>query len=174
MLNYKEVHYIKVLTDTIFGRDNFLGSLVWVYDVGAISHSKWTMKHIDILYYVKDKKNYTFNFDNIPRIPYMTPKLAGKEKAERGKILKSWWFSTIPCGYERQEYSDQKPLNILKNMIDVSSNPGDLVLDPFGGSGSTAKACEELKRKYIVIDQNIESINVMKKWLKSFKFINYT
>jgi site-specific DNA-methyltransferase (adenine-specific) len=167
-LDYREVHYIKVEMDKIFGRENFLGELIWAFDYGAISRKKWTMKHNNILYYVKDKDNYTFNFDKIPRIPYKAPGLAGPVKAARGKIIKSVWQETIVCtnSKEKQNYSTQKPLRILNRIVEVSSNPGDICLDFFAGSGSFGQACLNNNREFIMIDSNPEAINIMKKRLK--------
>ena len=167
-VDYREVHYLKIEMDKIFGRDNFLGELIWSFDFGAISRKKWTMKHNNILYYVKDKNNYTFNFDKIPRIPYKAPGLAGPIKAAKGKIVKSVWEETIvpTNSYEKQGYATQKPLRILNRIVEVSSNPGDLCLDFFAGSGSFGQACLNLGRDYILIDSNPEAIKIMQSRLK--------
>jgi len=174
-VDYREVHYLKIEMDKIFGRENFLGELIWSFDYGAISRKKWTMKHNNILYYVKDKNNYTFNFDKIPRIPYKAPGLAGPVKAARGKIVKSVWEETIvpTNGKEKQGYATQKPLRILNRIVEVSSNPGDLCLDFFAGSGSFGQACLNNKRSFIMIDSNLEAINVMKKRFNNYSNISY-
>lgn len=165
LLDYREVHYAKIMMDEIFGRDNFINEIIWSWDYGVKSKSKWSCKHNNILFYTKDKNNYTFNYDNIPRIPYMAPKLVGPEKAANGKILTDSWFHTIvpTNGKEKTGYSTQKPLGILRPIVNVSSNPGDLCMDFFAGSGSFGKACEELGRDCILVDQNIEAIEIMKK-----------
>ena len=167
ILDYREVHYVKVLMDTIFGRDNFLGELIWQFEWGAKSKTKWSMKHNNILYYVKDRKNYTFNFDKVPRIPYLAPELVGPEKAARGKTLSSVWWHTIvgTNSKEKQNYATQKPLGILRRIVDVSSNPGDLCLDFFAGSGSFGAACKELDRKCILMDSNPQAIEIMNRRL---------
>lgn len=84
-LDYREVHYVKVYTDTIFGRSSFMNEIIWAYDFGARSKTRWPAKHDNILWYAKDPKDYTFNYDQMDRIPYMAPGLVGKEKAARGK-----------------------------------------------------------------------------------------
>ena len=91
-IDFREVHYCKVLLDQIFGRDGFLNEIIWAYDFGGRSKKKWPAKHDNILVYVKDPKNYTFNTDDIDRIPYMAPGLVGPEKQAKGSLL------TIPCG----------------------------------------------------------------------------
>jgi site-specific DNA-methyltransferase (adenine-specific) len=166
-LDYREIHYAKIEMDKIFGRNNFLGEIIWAFDFGAISRKKWTMKHNNILYYVKNKDNYTFNFDKIPRVPYLAPGLAGFDKAAIGKIVKSVWFETIvgTNSKEKCNYATQKPLRILNRIVEVSSNPGDLCMDFFAGSGSFGEACKNLGREFILIDSNPEAIGIMKKRL---------
>lgn len=85
-IDYREVHYCKVLLDQIFGRACFLNEIIWAYDYGGRPRNRWPPKHDNILVYVKDPRNYTFNADAIERIPYMAPGLVGPEKAARGKL----------------------------------------------------------------------------------------
>ena len=164
-IDFREVHYCKVLLDTIFGRENFLNEIIWAYDYGGRARDRWPAKHDNILLYVKDNKRYTFNVDDIDRIPYMAPGLVGEEKAARGKLPTDTWWHTIvsPTGNEKTGYPTQKPLGILRRIIAASSNPGDLVLDFFAGSGSTGAAALELDRRWLLIDNNEEAIQVMKK-----------
>src|SRR5438552_911680 len=93
--DYREVHYCKVLLDGIFGRECFLNEVIWAYDYGARTKRKWPPKHDNILVYVKDPDHYTFNVDEVERIPYMAPGLVGPEKAARGKLPTDSWFHTI-------------------------------------------------------------------------------
>jgi site-specific DNA-methyltransferase (adenine-specific) len=81
-IDYQEVHYCKVLIDSIFGRECFLNEIIWAYDYGGRTRKKWPPKHDNILVYVKDPANYIFNYEDIERIPYMAPGLVGPEKAE--------------------------------------------------------------------------------------------
>jgi site-specific DNA-methyltransferase (adenine-specific) len=163
-IDYREVHYCKIMLDSIFGRENFLNEIIWAYDYGARPKRKWPAKHDNILVYVKDQKNYTFVQDNIDRIPYMAPGLVGKEKAARGKLPTDTWWHTIvsPTGKEKTGYPTQKPLGVLRRIIQASSREGELVLDFFAGSGTTGVAAMELDRKFILIDQNPQAIEVMK------------
>jgi site-specific DNA-methyltransferase (adenine-specific) len=62
-LDYREVHYVKVLCDRIFGRESFINEIVWAYDYGARTRRRWPAKHDNILWYAKDPANYTFNYD---------------------------------------------------------------------------------------------------------------
>lgn len=164
-LDYREVHYVKVELDRIFGRNSFINEIIWAYDYGARSKSRWPAKHDNILFYAKDPNDYTFNFDAMDRIPYLAPSLVGPEKAARGKTPTSVWFNTIvhTTGKERTGYPTQKPLAIVRRVVKVSSNPGDLVLDFFAGSGTTGEACLETGRDFILVDENPQAIDVMRK-----------
>jgi site-specific DNA-methyltransferase (adenine-specific) len=163
-IDYREVHYCKILLDQIFGRENFLNEIIWAYDYGARSKSKWPAKHDNILWYAKDPDNYIFNTDAVDREPYMAPGLVGPEKAALGKLPTDTWWHTIvsPTGKEKTGYPTQKPLGILKRIINASSNPGDTVLDFFAGSGTTGDAAQQLGRNFILVDNNLQSIEVMK------------
>lgn len=162
-IDYREVHYCKVLLDSIFGRSSFINEIIWAYDYGARSKSKWPAKHDNILWYAADPDDYVFNFDQMERIPYMAPGLVGKDKAERGKTLTdTWWHTIVPTnGNEKTGYPTQKPLGILRRIINIHSRPGDTVLDFFAGSGTTGMAAQELARNFILIDNNLDAIAVM-------------
>jgi site-specific DNA-methyltransferase (adenine-specific) len=162
-IDYREVHYCKVLLDQIFGRDSFLNEIIWAYDFGGRSKKKWPAKHDNILVYVRDPLNYTFNIDDIDRIPYMAPGLVGPEKAKKGKLPTDTWWHTIvgTNSKEKTGYPTQKPLGVLDRIIRASSNPGDTVLDFFAGSGTTGISCIELNRQFILIDNNPQSLEVL-------------
>ncbi len=166
-IDYREVHYCKVLLDTIFGRTSFLNEIIWAYDYGGRTSRKWPPKHDNILLYAKDPERYTFNTHDMERLPYMAPKLAGPEKAARGKLPTDTWFLTIvsPTGKEKTGYPTQKPLRLLERIVRASSNPGDTVLDFFAGSGTTGVAAQRLGRSFVLIDNNPEAVEVMRKRL---------
>lgn len=164
-VDYREVHYCKIMLDKIFGRNSFINEIIWAYDYGARSKSKWPCKHDNILWYAVDPENYVFNFDQIDRIPYMAPDLVGAEKTKRGKTPTDvWWNTIVPTNSkEKTGYPTQKPLAILCRIIEIHSNPGDLVLDFFAGSGTTGFAALKLDRRFILIDNNPAAIKIMKK-----------
>ena len=125
-LDWREVHYAKVMCDMIFGRDCFMNELIWAYDYGAKSTKRWPTKHDNILMYVKDPQKYYFNADTVDREPYMAPGLVTEEKAARGKLPTDVWWHTIvsPTGKEKTGYPTQKPVGLLKRMIVcVDQNP---------------------------------------------------
>ncbi|QDV10030.1 Modification methylase RsrI [Planctomycetes bacterium Poly30] len=162
-LDYREVHYAKVLTDAIFGRKSFQNEIVWAYDYGARSKKRWPAKHDNILWYAKDPANFTFRYDHVDRIPYLAPKLVTKEKAIRGKTPTDTWWHTIvsPNGKEKTGYPTQKPLGIIDRIINVHTEPGDKVLDFFAGSGTIGESAIRQGRSAVLVDQNEEAMQVM-------------
>ena len=163
-LDAREVHYVKVLCDGIFGRDCFLNEIIWAYDFGGRPKRRWPAKHDTILLYVKNLTRYTFNTEDIDRIPYMAPGLVGPEKAARGKLpTDTWWHTVVPTGgAERTGYPTQKPEALAERILRASSNPGDLVLDPFAGSGTVGAVAARLGRRFLLIDNNPAAIDVMR------------
>ncbi len=174
-IDYREVHYCKILLDQIFGRDSFLNEIIWAYDYGARTNKKWPAKHDNILWYAKDPNNYIFNYEEIERIPYMAPGLVGPEKAARGKTPTDTWWHTIvsPNGKEKTGYPTQKPLGVIRRIVQASSNPGDLVLDFFAGSGTFGEAAMEMGREFILVDSNIQALDVMKRRFAGHPDVNF-
>lgn len=174
-IDYREAHYCKILLDQIFGRDNFVNEIIWAYDFGGRPKNRWPAKHDTIFFYVKDATHYTFNRDDIDRIPYMAPGLVGEEKAKRGKLPTDVWWHTIvgTNSKEKTGYPTQKPYGVIERIIRASSNPGDVVMDFFAGSGTVGAVCENLGRNYILIDQNPEAWEVMRDRFKDIEDIEW-
>ncbi len=164
-VDYREVHYCKILLDKIFGRASFQNEIIWAYDYGGRPKNRWPAKHDNILWYTKDPKNYVFDVEAVERIPYMSPGLVGPEKAARGKLPTDTWWHTIVVtnSAEKTGYPTQKPLGVLRRIVQASSRPNGLVLDFFAGSGTTGAAALEQGRRFILVDSNPEAIEVMKK-----------
>lgn len=162
-LDYREVHYAKVLLDALFGPECFINELIWAYDYGARTKRRWPAKHDNILVYAKHPEWYTFNADAVDREPYMAPGLVTPEKAALGKLPTDVWWHTIvsPTGKERTGYPTQKPVGIMRRIIQASTRSGDWVLDPFAGSGTTGAAAAELDRRFVLIDDNAAAFDVM-------------
>ncbi len=169
----KASHYLKMIMDEIFGFDNFKNELIWCYK-GGNATKKFRKKHDIILFYVKSNK-YTFNNDKI-RIPY-SDKILNIVKRDtndklyyetgqntegkiylhpNGQLPYDWWddipSSTASHGKEMVGYPTQKPLSLLKRIINASSNEGHIILDPFCGCGTAIIASQELNRNWIGID----------------------
>ena len=162
-IDYREAHYCKVLLDLVFGRESFMNEIIWAYDYGARTKSKWPAKHDTILWYVRDPEDYQFHLEECDRIPYMAPGLVGPEKAARGKTPTDTWWHTIvsPNGCEKTGYPTQKPRGVLDRIVKVHSCPGDLLLDFFAGSGTFGESAVELGRDCILVDDNPEALAVM-------------
>jgi site-specific DNA-methyltransferase (adenine-specific) len=166
-LDPREVHYAKVMLDQIFGRDCFRNEIIWAYDYGGKPRDRWPAKHDNLLWYSSSPTDYTFHFDAIDRVPYMAPDLVGPEKAARGKIPTDvWWITVVPTNSrEKTGYPTQKPLKLLERIVRVHSNPGDLILDFFAGSGTTGQAAANLGRRFLLIDSSPDAVRVMRKRL---------
>lgn len=161
-LDWREAHYAKVALDALFGRECFLNELVWAYDYGAKSRRHWPTKHDTILVYVKNPDTYYFDSEAVDREPYMAPGLVTPEKAARGKLPTDvWWHTIVPTsGSEKTGYPTQKPLGVLRRIVQASSREGDWVLDAFAGSGTTAAAARELGRRSISIDASADAVAI--------------
>ena len=166
-LDYREVHHVKVALDRMLGRRRFMNEIVWAYDYGGRPRNRWPSKHDTILWYALDPDDYVFDYDAMDRIPYMAPGLVGEEKAARGKTPTDVWWHTIvsPTGKEKTGYATQKPLGILERIVRVHSNPGDLVVDFFAGSGTTGVAAKKHGRRFVLVDSSAEAVQVMERRL---------
>ena len=148
-------HYLKLAMDVIFGEKNFRNEIIWCYSTGGASRKRFAMKHDTILVYGKRGRTVF----NTPRMPYTSamsrdPKHSHKFHRE-GKVMMDWWTDIKPINplaKERTGYPTQKPLKLLRRIIAASSNPGDLVLDPFCGCATACVAAQALQRKWVGID----------------------
>ena len=163
-LDAREAHYVKVALDEIFGREAFLNEIIWAYDFGGRSRRRWPAKHDTILVYVKDPGAYHFDSQEVDREPYMAPGLVSAEKAARGKLPTDVWWHTIVAtnGGERTGYPTQKPEGIVRRMVAASTATGDWCLDFFAGSGTLGACAAGLGRRYVLVDQSADAIDVMR------------
>lgn len=167
-VDFHAVHHIRLMLDEIFGADRFLNEIIWAYDYGGRHRDRWPRKHDNILWYSKGE-TWTFNRDEIDRIPYMAPGLVGPEKAAIGKLPTDvWWMTIVPTSSrERTGYPTQKPLALVERIIRASSCEGDVVADFFGGSGTTAVAAQQLGREFIYVDTNADAVEIARTRLSS-------
>lgn len=165
-VDWRTVHHVRLLLDEVFGAERFLNEIVWAYDFGGRATDRWARKHDSILWYAKGD-HWTFVRDAIDRLPYLAPGLVGPEKAARGKLPTDvWWMTIVPPGSrERTGYPTQKPLRLLDRILRASSRPGDLVLDPYAGSGTTGVAAAAIGRRYLLFDRNPEAIAIARRRL---------
>jgi site-specific DNA-methyltransferase (adenine-specific) len=160
-VDWRTVHHVRLLLDAVFGAERFLNEIVWAYDYGGRARDRWPRKHDTILWYAKGDR-WLFDRDAVDRIPYMAPGLVGPDKAARGKLPTDvWWMTIVPPGSaERTGYPTQKPLRLLERIVAASSRPGDLVLDPYAGSGTTGVAAARSGRRWLLIDRNPEAVEI--------------
>ncbi len=170
-LDYKKAHYIKLVLDEIFGERNLVNEIIWAYTwPWSPKMKQFNRKHDTILWYSKTQK-WVFNKEDI-RVPYKDPNQwfrkafdAGDgwnendldELRSKGKVPEDWWEFSIAArlrvdGVERTWYPTEKPNKFLERIIKATTNKGDIVLDFFGWSGSTAFTSEKLGRKWITCD----------------------
>ena len=155
--------WVKALMDGIFGRKNFRNEIVWCYSGASSPKSDFRRKHDTLLRYTKTN-TYTFN---VQHQPYNNPDILrrasskgmsakrGMDYREEGMPLNDWWsdiMQLINWHKERVGFPTQKPLALYERIIIASSNPGDIVLDPFAGCATTPVAAERLDRQWIGMD----------------------
>jgi site-specific DNA-methyltransferase (adenine-specific) len=164
--DWRTVHHVRMVLDEVFGSERFLNEIVWAYDYGGRSRDRWPRKHDTILWYAKGDE-WIFERDAINRIPYLAPGLVGPEKAARGKVPTDvWWMTIVPPGSsERTGYPTQKPVRLLERIVAASSRAGDLVLDPYAGSGTTGVAAQRLGRRWLLADRNPEAVEIARRRL---------
>lgn len=149
-------HYLKLILDAIFGRNQFQNEFIWYYSGGGASKGRWARKHDVILFYSKTR-SWIFNADAV-RVPHRwidgQRRADGSERDTRGKLADDVWeqHGIMPWAKERTGYPTQKPLRLLDRIIRASSNPGDIVFDPFCGCATTLVAADDLRRAWIGID----------------------
>ncbi len=160
-VDWRTSHHVRLLLDEVFGPERFLNEIVWAYDYGGRARDRWPRKHDTILWYAKGD-TWLFERDAIDRLPYLAPGLVGPEKAARGKLPTDvWWMTIVPPGSaERTGYPTQKPVRLLERIVAASSRPGDLVLDPYAGSGTTGVAAARLGRRWLLVDRNPEAVAI--------------
>ncbi len=180
--------YLRVLLDEIFGENNFESEIIWTYKRWSNSRKGLLPNHQTILYYRKSKNNKfnilfgdyspTTNIDQILQDRERTAEgkavykrdssgeiIASKEK--KGVPVSDVWDIPFlnPKAKERTGYPTQKPIELLDRIIKISTDEGDLVLDPFCGSGTTLVSAKMLNRQYIGIDINKDAIALSKERL---------
>ncbi len=167
-------HYLKVMMDGVFGDDHFRNEIIWAYRGGGISKRWWGRKHDVILFYTKGK-TWTFNPQYTPYSASTMEVAKGGKRVnktdidlDRGGHMPDWWTDINALqtwSPERLGYPTQKPVALLERIIKTSSNPGDLVLDPFCGCGTTLHAAQNLGREWIGLDISPTACDVMRRQL---------
>ena len=179
-------HYLKAILDGMFKMENYRNEIVWHYNTGGASKNQFSWKHDTLFYYSKspncvfntqreeyreDATNHFTEVDEDGRA-YRVRTIGGRDYIyykDEGRICHDVWdMSTINAvAKERTGYPTQKPEALLERIIAASSNEGDLVLDCFAGSGTTAAVAEKLGRRWIAADMGRFAISTTRKRLLS-------
>lgn len=170
-------HYVKLLLDDIFGKNNFQNEIIWNYVKGASANTAFGRKHQSIYFYSKTDQNI-FNLDDV-RIEYNPETIARAKRGEaryqnvsaetleqKGKNPGDVWTDIFPVqgnSVQNTNYATQKPEKLLERIIKASSNENSIVADFFGGSGTTASVAEKLGRRWITSDIGKPSTMIMRK-----------
>lgn len=171
-------HYLKTLCDVVFGVDNFRNEIVWHYAHMSATKRHFPRKHDTLFRYTKSN-DWVFNADAV-RIPYADSSLnrvkykgsgfaknaEGSWIHKKGKIPDTVWDLPILKGGERLGYPTQKPRKLYERIIEASSNPGDIVLDPFCGCGTTIDAAETNDRGWIGIDITVLALEPIQRRMR--------
>ena len=172
-----ESHYMKVVLDEIFGKNNFRNEIIWCYRGAGYPKNDFGRRH-DIIFRYSKTQTFTFNLDDVREeyadatkerfAHYIGNKRKGKDFGVQtlnplGKQPDDWWQiqPIAPSSKERTGYPTQKPLALLHRIIKASSNEGDIVMDPFCGCATTCVAAQQLDRKWIGIDIAEQAADVL-------------
>ena len=156
------ISYIYVILEQELGF-TFNSWISWHYTQGIGKTRGFSPRHDDILMFTKDPQKFVFNLDDV-RVPQKTYRSINNMRgANPGNV---WEFSHMHyCNRNRKNHPTQKPEGLFERMILASSDPGDVVLDPFVGSGTTLRVCQQTGRKGIGIDVNPEFIETTRERL---------
>lgn len=173
-LDWRSVHYVKIMLDEIFGSANFLNEIIWTYRTGARPSQWFSRKHDTLLLYVKEVGRHTFN--RMRGGEYRTRDLRVDDDGRMYKSTKNGRIHFHPDGpamtdvwdipflstvsKERTGYPTQKPETLLERIIRASSNEGDLVADFFCGSGTAPVVAQRSKRRWLACDVNPEAVRI--------------
>ena len=178
-------HYLKAMMDAIFGYRSFRNEVIWSYRRWSIrGFQGFQRMHDTILYYMKNPAGAVFNVDYEPasesylrrfgggsnrKDPDNPTRVIPVDEPTRGMPRRDVWSDIgIIAGNARERvgYPTQKPLALLERIIRASSNPGDLVLDPFCGCGTAVVAAHNLGRRWVGIDISATAMDVIQRRLK--------
>ena len=153
--DWRTSHHIRLLLDKVFSPENFINHLIWKYGLGGSSPRTFARKHDDIFLYGKSKEYY-----------FSPPLVPATSQRMKGRLKKATDIIDIPAinnmATERTGYPTQKPIALLKLLIEACSPPEGIVADFFCGSGTTLAATHELNRKAIACDQSQQAIKITK------------
>ena len=163
--------YVKIMLDIIFGRGHDINNIVWCYKSGGASKRTFAKKHDNIFFYAKTDK---YKYNSIKERSYVVGGLVKDylidDKGKPYHLISPKDYWNIPIlsvtAKERTGYPTQKPLQLLRKIIECSTDEGDMVLDPFCGCATTCVAAEDLNRQWVGIDVSIKAFELVKDRIK--------
>lgn len=174
-VDYKAVANLRVMMDNLFGRENFKNEIIWCFSSPSVAQNHLPRKHNNLLWY--GLGNYPFNPERIPYDPkinvggktsWAKKKVSIDEYKQQGKLLEDWW-SDIPalCRNETEKtgWATQKPMKLMQRIVNIWSNEGQWVLDPFMGSGSFVDAASGMGRYAVGVDRDQKAVEIAEKRL---------
>ena len=184
-LDWHTGHYVKILLDEIFGKDNLVNEIIWSYRTGGIPDKGFAKKH-DTIFYYRKSEDFIFNTQYEKSfIPTLANRTFAIEKLD-AKVdedgcpncgLKGQWYkmsnmrdvweitALFRNSKERVNYATQKPSEIIDRIIKASTNENSVVADFFAGSGTTGAVAEKLGRRWIMSDVGKPACMIMRKRL---------
>ena len=161
-------HYLKIVMDGIFGANNFRNEIVWSYRTGGVSKRYWPRKHDVLLFYVKADayKHRPLRERVLYDKPFFNAQFDEEGRPYADVYVRDVWDDIKPIinvSKERLGYPTQKPIALLERIIEASSSPGGMVLDPFCGCGTTVVAAEKLGRRWAGIEISEFAIGLIQK-----------
>ena len=169
IIDHHEEYNIWTLLRSIFGKNNLINKIIWAYDWGHREKKRWTPKHDTLFWFVKDTENYIFERDACDRISKRSPNLF--EDGSIDKLPTDVWWQTIvtASANESTGYPTQKPLKLIERIIMVHTNPGNIVMDCFAGSGTVGIVAAKHNCSSILMDKNPESWKIIKSRMEDYR-----
>jgi site-specific DNA-methyltransferase (adenine-specific) len=143
--------------------------IIWHYTFGQHQRRKFSRAHTHIFYWVCDEQEFTFNADDVRVRSARQEVYADKRANPKGRVPDDVWLFSRVCGTFKERvgrHPCQMPESLLERIILASSNPGDLVLDPFCGTGTTLAVAQKLGRNFIGIDISPKYCELARKRLR--------
>jgi site-specific DNA-methyltransferase (adenine-specific) len=176
-LDWRSVYDAKIdVMDVIFGRENFIGEIIWSYNWGARQKDRFSRKHDNILHYSKDVDCHVFDNERVDRVPYKAPELQmyrskrlgkddGTSRIAKGQSVTDVFHDINVLGTASKErsknsYPTMKPVRLVKRLIAPVVPIDGVVLDPFCGSGTTLEAAASLGCTFVVGDENRRAFEI--------------
>lgn len=161
-LDDRASHEVAVSLKTLL---HFHGEIIWHFETGGLSKSWYSRKHNTVLMFGLSAKRPKFDFDQVPTVERKAPKPGYFSPKKLNSV---WNINVSTTAQERTSYVNQKPEELFERFVKVHTDPGDLIVDPFCGSGTTAMVAERNGRDWICGDTNPAALTIANERLESY------